>query len=219
MPGFLTNVVKGGFCGRSDQRLSHHPVETVADFRKRLELLRDRFVKGIPLEEIAGQLVGVGHDELVARNPVDIAHSKDEFFGDDPARCFFPNMPGDSEDEIVRGAFIRALDIALLPAPPSAPKPVVTYWIVTGRADGASDAIEAFVAETEAEVHVLLLTPEPVHVPKPPPGGDIREKMYVVATTQRIQEIGQGFQQVGYPAIPVTVPGTTGVGCLQVIGY
>jgi hypothetical protein len=220
MPGFLTNVVKGGFCGRADERLSRLQTqgETASDFRKRLGRLRDHFVAGKPLHEIAGQKVATV-DELVVRNPGDQKHSKDEFFGDNAAQCFFPLMAGDSEDNIVRGAFIRALDLALAVPAPGSPKPIVTYWIVTGRADGAPDAFEAFVAETAAEVHVLLLTPEPVNVPAAPPGGEIVEDMFVVATNQRIQQITQKFQQPSYSVIPVVVPGVVGVGCLQVVGY
>jgi hypothetical protein len=219
MPGFLTNVVKGGFCGRSDVRLSRRAAESTTEFRQRLEQLRARFVAGDDLSDIAEKKLAVGKDELVIRNPVEKAHSKDEFFGSNAALCFFPKTSNNDVGQIVRGAFIRALDLALAPALPKPPKPIVSYWVVTGRADGAPDAFEAFVAETEAEVHVLLLTPEPVNVPKPPAGGDMREKLYVVATIPRIQAIEQEFKKPGYPVIPVPLPGTAGVKCLQVIGY
>ncbi len=64
---------------------------------------------------------------------------------------------------------------------------------------------------------MLLLTPLPVHVP-PPPAQGITEDMFVVATTQRIQEIDAGLPP-GYPKIPVPLPGTAGVEGRQVIGY
>lgn len=219
MPGALTNVVKGGSNGRADQRLSRRPGESVAEFRQRLQELRNRFVGGMALVDIAAQKLAVGKDERVVRNPVEVKHTRDEFLGDDPSVRFFPQTTDDREDQIVRGAFIRALDLALAPPAPAAPKPIVTYWVITGRTDGAPDAFEAFVAETSAEVHVLLLTPEPAYVPTPPSGGDIVEDMYVVSTTLRIQQIEQRLQQVAYPVLPVPLPGTNGVGCLRVIGY
>jgi hypothetical protein len=219
MPGFLTNVVKGGFCGRSDTRLSRRASESAAEFRQRLEELRNWLTSGDDLHVIAEKKTSVGKDEVVIRNSVDRRHSKDEFFGNAPNVCFFPTSLGIDAGRIVRGAFIRALDLALSPPTPTSPKPIVTYWVVTGRTDGAADAFEAFVAETGAEVHVLLLTPEPVNVPAPPPGGDIHEDMYVVATTPRIQTIQQKFKDAKYPVLAVPLPGTTGVECLQVMGY
>ena len=57
MPGFLTNVVKGGSNGRADRRLSHRPGETVAEFRQRLEALRNLFQGGSALHTIAARWI------------------------------------------------------------------------------------------------------------------------------------------------------------------
>ena len=115
MPGFLTNVVKGGSNGRADRRLSHRKGETVAEFRQRLELLLNRFISGKPLHEIAAEQLPIGRDERVVRTPQEEQHTKDEFLGDDPTKCFFPQMPGQSEDEIVRGLRARIARGDLVP--------------------------------------------------------------------------------------------------------
>ena len=96
----------------------------------------------------------------MATNAAQETHTRDEFFGNG-SRAFFPVMGGHREDQIVRAGHIRAIELALGQNPELAPKPIVTYWIITGRKQEDPDAFELFVAETPSEVHVLILTRGP----------------------------------------------------------
>jgi len=223
MAGVLTNVIKGSMLGNADIRLScrKDAGETPAAYLDRLVELRQWFVDGLPHDQHGVKRATHGKDEKVI-SPGQEPHAKDEFFGTDPKKCFFPNLLGDVEDQIVRGAYIRAIEQAIAnpniePDGSPVPKPIVSYWIVTGREDGKLDCFEAFVALSGLEVHVLLLTPDPVNVPKPPANG-IPEDMVVVSSNDRIKVIKDGYP-AGYPNTEFPLAGTHGVGCLLVAGY
>jgi hypothetical protein len=216
MAGVLTNVVKGSMIGNADNRLRQRTGETAADYECRLKELLSWLTAGKPLLEHATTLTTCGKDRKVADGNAEKDHVN-EFLGDPPQPCFFPNMLGDSEDDIVRGGYIQAIQLALGTSPP---KPIVSYWIITGRQDTDLDGFEVFVAESDREVHVLILTPMPAFNPVPPLNGR-QEDMFIVATTQRIQDIDQNVwpKGAGYPRTPSPLPGTVGVGCLRVLSY
>jgi hypothetical protein len=219
MAGVLTNVAKGSMLDNADNRLRKRTGETAADYKDRLDELLGWLKLGqmaMPLVKHAKTLTVKGKDKKVAEDATQEKHTSDEFFGDNPAQCFFPGMAGDSEDEIVRGAYIQAIELAKVSSPP---KPIVSYWIINGRKATDPDGFEVFVSETDLEVHVLLLTPMPVNVPEPPDVGR-PEDMYVISTTQRVLDIDQSWpNKPGYPRKRVTMSGTVGVDCMRVMGY
>jgi len=225
MAGVLTNVVKGQLLGHADSRLQKRG-ETPADYKDRLNELLGWLKTGkaaLSMLKHATTLTVKGDDRKVAETPEEQKHTDVEFFGTNAAKCFFPGLLPNTPDDMVRGAYIRAIELALGPPLPLRPaKPIVSYWIINGRKDTDPDGFEAFVAETEHEVHVLLLTPMPVNVPDPPAVGRT-EDMYIVSTTTRIQDIDKKWPQTagyGHPRPKIPMPGTTaGVECLQVMGY
>jgi hypothetical protein len=219
MGGTLTNVVKGTMNANADARLKLRPQESIATCRARLQELLLRFQKGDELVDIAKDRTTVGDDHPTATTPELQSHTRDEFFGDRD-KAFFPAMTGNAEDDIVRGGYIRAIQLALGKNPLAEPKPIVTYWIVTGRKDGDPDAFEVFVAETPNEVHVMILTPTPSHFPEPPDAEDENvEDMWIVATSDRVRDIDQNVYPSGYTREYAPLPGVNGVECLRVIGY
>src|SRR5262245_20006234 len=145
MAGVLTNVVKGSMLSNADNRLRQRTSETPGDYTDRLNDLLGWLKAGMPLVQHAKSVAPHGKDKKVADSTADEGHVK-EFLGDPPAQSFFPHMVGDSEDEIVRGGYIRAIELALATNPP---RPIVSYWIINGRKDTDIDGFEVFVSETE----------------------------------------------------------------------
>lgn len=223
MAGVLTNVIKGSMLANADTRFSRGATPLNV-FRARLLALRADFASGVAPDNHATKQYDQW-DGKVARTPDQVVHTRDHFFGDPPQRdCFFPGMSGNTEDDIVRGAYIRAIDLALGSDPLKEPKPIVSYWIINGRTDSVPEGFEVFVSETPLEVHVLMLTPypavpPPVPDPNDPNGGQRKEKMWLVSTAQRIAQVDSLLQTHGYSVIPVTLPVPATVECRQVVGY
>ena len=231
MPGGFTDVSKGIMMARSDERLSQQPNESTNDYRKRLEVILRWFKEGVEFENEPAKpksrsltdhsktLIKIGKDQICSSTPELESHVRNEFFGGDPNKDFFPNVPAHSAEEIVRGGYIRALELALALGPPAPPKPIVGYWIIANHKDAEGDVFEVFVAETTREVHVLMLTPKPSADFKPPGANHARtEKMWVVSTEKRIKSIEETYPS-GYARNHVKTPGANGVDCLQVVGY
>ena len=219
MPVALTNVIKGTMIGRSDDRLRLRENESIDECRARFRELLARFQAGDELVDHAKTRVAIGDDLPMATNAAQEAHTRDEFFGNG-SRAFFPVMGGHREDQIVRAGYIRAIELALGQNPELAPKPIVTYWIITGRKQEDPDAFELFVAETPSEVHVLILTPRPAHVPAPPPASSERvEDMWVVSTSHHVKEIAEHVYPQGYTREFAPIDGASGVDCLRVVGF
>jgi hypothetical protein len=220
--GVLTNVVKGKMLSNADARLSHREGETIEEYRTRMQELLDWFMSPDP--EVrkhvhhASTVASSGKDQLVATNEGERIHTRDEFFGDGD-KAYFPDIPGDMEDDIIRGAYCQAIYLALNALKNSQkPKPIISYWIVT---DGPTNLMECFVSETELEIHVLILTPRPVEHGKPPkdPNRSFLEKMFVVSTEARIAQIIARYPKVYADTRTTPVKATPGVQCLQVVGY
>lgn len=209
-----TNVFKGQLLANADERFRQRDLESPKDYQERLEQILQWFKRGDAHVDIAKTRTTVGLDEVVAQSLEQETHVRDDFFGHDSKVCFFPGLAGNTADQIVRGTYIRAIELALCSDPA---KPIVSYWITNGRSDTDSDAFETFVAESEREIHVLLLTPKPATAPAGDPSRAIRERMFFVSTAARVGEI-----RAQYPAelrTRIPLPGTSGVDCLQVIGY
>ena len=219
MPVALTNVIKGTMIGRSDDRLRLRDGESIAECRARFRELLACFQGGDELVDCARTRMAIGDDVPMATSVSHEIHTRDEFFGNGSG-AFFPVMGGHREGEIVRGGYIRAIELALSRNPLAAPKPIVTYWILNGRKEEDPDAFEIFVAETPNEVHVLILTPQPAHVPAPPPARHERvEDMWVVSTSHHIKHLAEEAYPQGYTREFAPVDGTSGVDCLRVVGF
>lgn len=217
--GVLTNVVKGVMLANADERLRQRTDkgETADDYRKRLKELSTWFEQGKAHHEHAKTMTTEGKDQLVATSPGHVIHAKDEFFGDG-AQAYFPSMLGDTEDEIVRGGYMKAIELALAANPP---KPIVSYWIINGLGPSDAEAFQVFVSDTPLQVHVLISTPLPANDRRKAPDDPNRalvENMFVVNRTQGIDLIVSRYGS-GYPIHRKAVPGTTGIECLQVVGY
>jgi hypothetical protein len=214
--GILTNVVKGKMLGNADVRLSQRD-GTDGVYRARLQEIQGWFKSGMAHHDHATKHATTGNDQVVATDPSEhVPHARDEFFGDG-AKAYFPDVAGDEEDAIMRGAYYQAIQMAT--APEGDAKPIVSYWIIT---DAPSTQFEVFVSETDREVHVMILTPRPQKVPGSPPKNPnkyIVERMYVVGTTAWIDSIVAKYQGGAYPAKRFPAEGGTGIECLQVVSY
>jgi hypothetical protein len=219
MPVALTNVIKGTMNGNADARLRLREGESIAECRARFEQILAWLRGGDELAAVAKMRTGVGDDRPTVTHRSHELHTRDEFFGNG-SRAFFPVMGGHRQDQIVRGGYIRAIEAALGSDEGAAPKPIVTYWVITGRTEEDPGAFELFVAETPNEVHVLILTPQPAHVPTAPPARHERvEDMWVVSTSHHIKHIAEEVYPKGYTREYVPIDGTSGVDCLRVVAF
>ena len=219
MPVALTNVIKGTMSANADARLRLREGESIGECRARFGQLLARFQDGEDIVDHGKIRVGIGDDQLTVRNASDEIHVREEFLGQGE-RAFFPRIGGHRVDQIVRGGYIRAIELALGEDPAAAPKSIVTYWILTGRKEEDPDAFEFFVAETPNEVHVLILTPQPARVPAPPPAKHERvEDMWVVSTSHHIKHLAEEAYPRGYTREYAPLDGTSGVDCLRVVGF
>jgi hypothetical protein len=128
-------------------------------------------------------------------------------------------VKNDEEDDIVRGAYIQAIKMALAPERPQLAKPIVSYWIIT---DAPPHTFQIFVAETDREVHVMILTPRPKKVPGTPPKDPNKygiERMFVVGSEAWIDGIVSKYQGGEYPGERFPVEGSEGIDCLRVVSY
>ena len=191
MPGHISAVSKGRIVRHLD-----------ASLNKPSQALLDRYVAGDSLTEI-------GVEELVV--PPDAAdHSDIDFFGADPDKSYWHDIP--RKQEIARAAYSLALTIARSHTPP---KPVITYWIAE------VEDFHATVSETDLEVHVFLLTPVPKNeIKHDPPLPGIDERMWDVGTDAYIDKIVARYKTIGYePEKLETVANIEGVKMLRLIGY
>ena len=88
--------------------------------------------------------------------------------------------------EIIRGAYIQALEMALgidRPNPPNPPKPIVSYWIQ------GLDTFEMIVSETPREVQVFMCTPPDKAAAVPPAPADVDESLWIVAGEPRVDAV------------------------------
>jgi hypothetical protein len=219
MPVALTNVIKGTMIVNSDLRLRLREGESVAESRARFQEILAWFRGGDELVDTAKSRTAIGDDRPMARNLSHEIHTREEFFGEGE-RAFFPRIGGYRVDQIVRGGYIRAIELSLGGNSAAAPKPIVSYWIVNGRKEEDPDAFELFVSETPNEVHVLILTPQPAHLPAPPPASSERvEDMWVVSTSHHVKHIAEEVYPRGYTREYAPIDGTSGVDCLRVVGF
>ena len=131
-------------------------------------------------------------------------HVDNDFFG----KRWFPDVP-DKED-IVREGYLKAIKLSLAHA---IQKPVVSYWI-TGL-----PKFEVMVAESEHQITVFLLTPQPPIGKLPPAEKTYDESLWLIAPTERIAEI-RDAHPAEYQMAKLQEPTTTpGIGCLQAKGY
>jgi hypothetical protein len=219
MPVALTNVIKGTMNANADSRLRLREGESIGECRARFRQLLANFREGQELADHAKNPVAIGDDRPTVTNASHEIHAREEFLGQGE-RAFFPRIGGHRADQIVRGGYIRAIEAALGSDEGAAPKPIVTYWVITGRTEEDPGAFELFVAETPNEVHVLILTPQPAHVPTAPPARHERvEDMWVVSTSHHIKHIAEEVYPKGYTREYVPIDGTSGVDCLRVVAF
>jgi hypothetical protein len=220
--GTITNVVKGKMLENADARLrlrvdaGETPDDYVARMEELLRWYSDPDVKMMEHIDHASSMTSAGKDHLVAMDDPQKIHTRDEFFGDGP-KAYFPDIPGDVEDQVVRAGYITALQLALQTAKAGSIKPIVSYWIIT---DLPSDKMETFVSETEREIHVMILTPRPVKDFTVREEDAIPEDMFVVSTKKRINEIVEYYPEIYAEDYRSPVDDSTpDVERLRVIGY
>jgi hypothetical protein len=207
MTGRLSMVSRGKFIDHVDNALSN-PDEA---------LLRAH--EGVTLD----QLVELGEKIRTIPNDQHV-HTNIQFLGDDPTQGFFPpsklipDFAGKSA--ILTSAYIQALRVALYSNPDAAPDlrvprkvalPIKTYWI-TG-----VDYFEIYVSlsNSDSEVHVLLMTPDPENVPKKPSIGT-PENMWAIATDDRIKHLYEEIPKEYGAAPPFSIKQAQ---CLKLWGY
>jgi hypothetical protein len=215
MPGRLTTVVKGTFCASTDA----HVNKVVGDqdkarLRAWIDALEDT---GKTLKQTGidfGVMVGGGSSEAQKQ-----AKHFDEFFGSGIG-SFFPEINDQIKVDVVRGAFIQGLRASLYERYVSPTdnqeratlKPVSVYWIA------GAPAFEAYVADSVAEVHVLILTPDPTPDLVPPPLADSRdERIWLVACPGRADAIRKRASY-NYSALE-PMPAGIGIECQKIKSY
>jgi hypothetical protein len=204
MPGRLTTITKGTFLGNADDQLLTPTLDHLRWFESD---------KG---------LTKIGQDNEVIE-PGAEGHSDDEFFGSDPNKAFFPDIPSDETQDIVRGAYIQALRLSLYKNYADRelrerPKPVVSYWIVTGPAGEGESRFEAYTIDSGLEVHVFIVTPDPQNAPTPPTAEySIDERIWLTGTQAWVDEV-KARAPYGY-ADPVDLGRHDKAVCQQVKGY
>jgi hypothetical protein len=207
MPGRLTTLVKGTFCGKTDTELRRW----VNDIPKLKEWLTNLKDLTMTLEDI-----GIKWEILDDTNQGQLAHCA-EFWGNGQG-CFFPDLAESLKRGVVRGAFIQGLHASIYKKDAngndvqrSEALPVVVYWIAGG------PAFEAYVSETLREIHVMLLTPDPTPELKVPSSGQ-QEPIWLVASPEYVRAIKA--RAPNYPYEPAeTLPNGIGVECQQIMSY
>lgn len=93
----------------------------------------------------------LGESRGILEGKDQLAHTSRELLGNegDPV-AWFPDAP--HKTEIIQQGYVKAMQLALAH---EQPKPVVTYWV-----NGLKN-FEVMVGESDAQVTVFLLTPEP----------------------------------------------------------
>jgi len=205
MPGRLTTVIKGTFIGATETELGK------ADKALLKQWLKDN-------EDMQLDHKGMALKYEVLTEPM--TKHTDEFFENGPG-AFFPDLDVKTKKDVVRGAAIQALRLSLyesfvdgVPGPErEEPKPIVGYWFAGG------PAFEAYVCDSLHEVHMILVTPDPLPVLKPPPAQHSRdEAMWLVASPGRAEAIRERAPDYDYED-PEPMPAGLAAVCQRVKSY
>jgi hypothetical protein len=121
----------------------------------------------------------------------DAAHMANDIFG----AQWWPQAPLNKAD-ILRAAYIKAVELATQPLPAAPAKPIVTYHIK----GMDKDVFEAVVTATDREVHVLWMTPS-VPMPAAPPQQrpPLEEQdVWLIGSAQRVASVRNRYLTLGY---------------------
>jgi hypothetical protein len=146
----------------------------------------------------------------------DEAHMTGDILGGNWWRDTPPNRA-----DILRAAYVKAIELANEPRPQGEPKPIITYHI----RGLAADVFEVAVAATDREVHVLWLTPA-----TPAPGSGLQARppleeqdLWMAASEQRVTTVRNRYLEMGYPdnevPQPESIPGIDGVRIMRCPTY
>lgn len=211
MPGRVTTLVKGTFCGKADSEI--RSLVDSNNLPKLGEWLADYDNLDMPLEDIAEKwLVMDGSDDQRK-------HFREFFENGDG--CFFPDIPEELKRSVVRGAFIQAMRLCIYESyGPKGPGPqrehaktVVLYWIAGG------PTFEAYVCDSQHEIHVMILTPDPT--PALTPKEEFRvEPQWLVASPSYSQAIRSRAPEYPWKETPPEpMPEDIGVENQKVFSY
>ena len=188
------SVVRGEVLARIDESLNR---EDLDESITRLKSNR--------LFEVADERQGLRSDE-------ERRHAKEDAFNIDAAdenasaTGWWPEgqqveETGREREEIIRAAYLRALEVKRERKAAGQDKPIHTLWI------RGSDRVEAYVVETGLEILVQWLTPDPPEYEKssgrttPPPADKVSpitdEGIWAVGTPARIDGYIARFDAVG----------------------
>jgi len=134
----------------------------------------------------------------------DEGHMSGDIFGTN----WWPDTPANKAD-ILRAAYIKAIELANEPGPQGDPKPIITYHIKGLE----KDVFEVTVAATDREVHVLWLTPR---APAPAGTPPLQEQdLWLVGSKGRVTAAHNRYLDMGYAEAEVPkvdpAPGIDGV--------
>ncbi len=133
MPRIPGPLSKGNIFRKIDRYMSNPQQHFIDDLKK------------------TGQLHELGEQRGILEGQEQLDHTSRELFGGaDDRVAWFPDAP--HKHEIIQQGYVKATELALQSDPP---KPVVTYWV-----NGLSN-FEVMVGQSDAQVTVFLLTPEP----------------------------------------------------------
>jgi len=135
-------------------------------------------------------------------------HVNDEIFGDaGNPQAWWPTQA--EKEKIVRGGYIRALQVALAHNPIV---PIESYWVA------GVPHFEMIIADCHKQVNAFLLTPQPGKALNPALTG-VQEEMWTVASDARCAELRQMIPNNYGPEEPQPIPSLQGVKSLRLWGY
>lgn len=150
----------------------------------------------------ASEIASLGESRGILEGADQMAHASREALGDegDPV-AWFPKEP--HKTEIIIQGYVKATELALQSDPA---KPVVTYWVNGLR------HFEIMVAESEKQVTVFLLTPEP-----PPAKLNTRphvdDDLWLISSDERLAAIQEDYIPEERPKAE---PVADGVSCMRI---
>lgn len=159
-----------------------------------------------------------------------------------PSDRWWKDVPEQERSDVLRAAYIKAIELSTASTPPNDPKPIVTYHV-----KGIDDprAFDVVLFETDFEIHVMWITPKPrasaskpAASGQPPyrptsapeeadvteeeiPGGLEPQKMWLIANPQRIRDVRARFDRnnPGRMKEKYVDPSIRGAMILQVSNY
>jgi hypothetical protein len=168
----VSSLVRGEMLSRIDKSLAN-PTQAQLDYLKKT-----------PLGDVAKN--GYQGQGGFMKNQAERDHVDNDGLG----KAWWPQ---DEKEAILRSAYIKAVEIALNAG---VRKPILTLWV------RGMTRFEASVVETDTEILVVWLTPDPPPEAPVPPADTVKPKLdegvFAIASPERIQKYVAMLDTKGY---------------------